>query len=70
MNIWKLTTPTIDAKSMIAIVIALTPNDARSLLRSRLYANNVQVNDPIVCKQLGFASTDQCLQEIISIAIV
>ena len=55
---------------MIAIVIALTPNDARSLLRSRLYANNVQVNDPIVCKQLGFASTDQRLQEIISIAIV
>ena len=59
MNIWKLTFATTKKAKLNAIVIALTPNEARTIVRK------LDAVDPIECKQLGAASSSFRVPEIL-----
>lgn len=66
MNIWKLTYP-IQDKNLIAVVIALTPNDARTLVaKSQSFA----LPTTNTCKQLGTAATNIRAPEIVLMMMV
>lgn len=64
MNIWIVTFTTIEKTKtkLEAIVVALTPNEARALVR-----DHYQATDPIECKQLGSASSSFRTAEVIMV---
>ena len=68
MNIWKLTTPTIEG-SLVAIIIALTPGDARKRFQDWLVFNDRPVTT-MICRQIGVASTDLRVPEIICVSTI
>ena len=64
MNIWKLTS-TNEIRTLIAVVIALTPKEACSLLK-----NHHTSSETITCKQLGAAASNFRSPEIVNLEII
>ena len=67
MNIWKLTYTTTDARQLVAVVIALTPNEARSLVAKN--PGFQQVTGPGSCMQLGQAASNLRQPEIVLMSL-
>ena len=51
---------------LVAVIVALTPDNARSLLRTR----GLLLDVLITCKQIGVAATDIRTPEIICIEVI
>lgn len=68
MNIWKLTYSTTDSRQLLAIVIALTPNDARAMVAKNPSFDRVV--GPGTCMQLGQAATNLRQAEIVLMSLV
>ena len=64
MNIWKLTS-TNDVKILTAVVVALTPREASTLL---IEQGGILISETLICKQLGTASTDRRIPEIVCVS--
>lgn len=71
MNIWKLTATTTEQKvNLLAVAVALTPEEARGLLRAWVKAALVELDEPIAVKQLGTAATNLRAPELITVSIL
>jgi hypothetical protein len=63
MNIWKLTS-TNDIRVLQAVIIALTPKEAASMLIDQ---GGITISETMTCKQLGSAASNFRSPEIVSI---
>lgn len=68
MNIWKLTYSTTDSRQLIAVVIALTPNEARAMMAKN--PSFERVTGTGTCMQLGQAATNLRQPEIVLMSLV
>lgn len=68
MNIWKLTFTTTEKRQLVAIVIALTPKDARTLVSKN--PSFEKIVDHGTCSQLGQAASNLRQAEIVLMSLV
>ena len=67
MNIWKLTYTTTDQRTLVAVVIAMTPTEARSLVAKNPVFQ--QVAGQGTCMQLGQAASNLRQPEIVLMSL-